>query len=46
MLWAKSEAVVKLYKSTDIVFDVQAEILADYRAMEVSGAFLKERLAA
>ena len=46
VVWAKSEAVVKLYKSTGIVFDAQVEILAVYRAMEASGAFRKERLAA
>ena len=37
---------MKLYKSTGIGFDVQAEILADYRAMEASGAFREEGLAA
>ena len=42
VLWAKSEAVVKLYKSTGIGFDAQAEIFADYRAMEASGAFRKK----
>ena len=45
-MWAKSETVAKLYESTSIGFDAQAEILADYRAMEASEAFWEERLEA
>ena len=40
----KSETVAKLYDSIGIFFDAQAELSADYRAMEASEAFREERL--